>query len=461
MPFNSFEDYPMTWTPALQPSREPTYKALARQLEADITSGVLRPGTKLPPQRELADYLDINVSTVSKAFRLCELKGLLSATVGSGTFVAYDAVTNGRLIGEDGDAVIDMGATVPEPSGNAVLMTLLREMMNGDRAERLFSYPASGAAEWQRDAAAALMARCGCTTDYAAILQALGGQNALTAVLAALFRRGDKLAVDDHTYPGIKTAAAMFGVQLVPVTGDALGMSPEALELICQREKVRGVYLVSASHNPTTVTMPDCRRRAIAQVIRKYGCLLLEDGTYQLMHSGMTSICDDVPEQGIYLVTMSKVIAPGLRTAYLSVPEAYRQAVSDALYSMNIAVVPMMAELSARVIASGRFEEILESHRVETQKRSAVVERYFTPQTCRGQDTDIFRWLHLPPHVSGEAFAREAACRGVRVYPAEKFAVGKTVPAHAARLSICAPPALEELDRGMSTLYHLWESYRA
>ena len=92
MPFNSFENYPMSWKPSLDKNARSLYQALAQQLADDIQSGILLPGTKLPPQRELADFLDINVSTVSKAFKLCELKGLLSATVGSGTFVSYDAV---------------------------------------------------------------------------------------------------------------------------------------------------------------------------------------------------------------------------------------------------------------------------------------------------------------------------------------------------------------------------------
>ena len=91
MPVNSFDDYPMSWRPVLQRTG-PLSLELAAQLEADIKSGALLPGTRLPPQRELADFLDVNLSTVSRAFRLCTQKGLLSATVGSGTFVAYDAL---------------------------------------------------------------------------------------------------------------------------------------------------------------------------------------------------------------------------------------------------------------------------------------------------------------------------------------------------------------------------------
>ena len=94
MSINSFENYPMSWKPSLQFGSKPLYIELTEQLEQDIANGILRPGTKLPPQRELADYLDINVSTVSRAFKLCSQKGLLSGTVGCGTFVAYDVTTN-------------------------------------------------------------------------------------------------------------------------------------------------------------------------------------------------------------------------------------------------------------------------------------------------------------------------------------------------------------------------------
>ena len=71
MPINSFEHYPMSWKPEIDKSQKPIYQALAGQLEQDIMNGLLLPGTKLPPQRELADYLDLNLSTISKAFKVC------------------------------------------------------------------------------------------------------------------------------------------------------------------------------------------------------------------------------------------------------------------------------------------------------------------------------------------------------------------------------------------------------
>ena len=87
MPVNSFDDYPMSWTPDREDLKFPLYYSLADLMERDIKSGKLSANTKLPPQRELADYLDLNLSTITKAYKLCEMRGLIHAVTGKGTFV--------------------------------------------------------------------------------------------------------------------------------------------------------------------------------------------------------------------------------------------------------------------------------------------------------------------------------------------------------------------------------------
>lgn len=100
----------MSWKPERSKLKRPIYLSLAEQLEKDIAAGFLLPGTKLPPQRELADFLDINFTTVTRAYRICELKGLIYAVTGSGTFVAPNAaksvtISTDNLTG----SLIDLG----------------------------------------------------------------------------------------------------------------------------------------------------------------------------------------------------------------------------------------------------------------------------------------------------------------------------------------------------------------
>lgn len=454
MPFNSFENYPMTWKPEIDRSQHALYRALAEQLERDIAEGKLKPGTKLPPQRELADFLDINVSTVSKAFKACELQGLLTAAVGSGTFVAYSALTDRRFLSPaPGREIIDMATALPDDSANGVLAETARRLFKNGGGQKLFSFNSRGEEEWRRDVAVQFMKRCGHRTHRSRILFANGGQNAIAAVLAALFRQGQKIAVDDHTYPGIKSAAALFGIKLIPVRTEAEGMVPEDLERICQSEGIHGVYIISACHNPTTATLPRQAREKIAAVVRRRNLLLIEDGSFQLLQNGERAVSDLAPRQSVYIASLSQVIAPGLRSAYLSVPRRLYRKTAEALETLNIGSAPLMAELAARTIASGQFEQIVSVHKKHTAERSALVTRLL-PQAI-GCEYHMYRWLPLPRGTDGIAFEQEARNRGVQLYAAERFTVGKTTPACAVRFAVTTPPTAALLEKGLTIIVQL------
>lgn len=156
MPVNSFENYPMSWKPDLSNTKPPLYLALARQLEDDIKAGALKPGTKLPPQRELADYLDINLSTVSRAFKICEQKGLLSASVGNGTYISSDVTSDKVFIcGQENPPFIEMGALYAHVEANRKVKQYAERLLKKPDALKLFSYAESEGTEMQRTAGAA------------------------------------------------------------------------------------------------------------------------------------------------------------------------------------------------------------------------------------------------------------------------------------------------------------------
>ncbi|WP_445505560.1 aminotransferase-like domain-containing protein [Niallia sp. 03091] len=457
MPINSFENYPMSWKPSIDKTEKPIYHALAGQLEQDILNGVLLPGTKLPPQRELADYLDLNVSTISKAFKVCELKGLLSATVGSGTFVSYDALSNAYLLeGIKPRHLIEMGATLPDNVSYEPLLLQLKNMLQETDYEKWFGYGRAGESLWQKDAAIKLIRRGGFETTVDHILFANGGQNAIAATLASLCQPGDRIGVDLHTYPGLKTVAAMLSVKLVPIKSENYEMSPTAFEYACKNDNIKGIYLIPDYHNPTACCMSVENRKVLAAIAKKYNQFIIEDATYHLHNEKtLSAVASFAPEQVIYIASLSKSIAPGLRLAYVAVPSRYKEPISKALYNLNISVSPLLAELAARTIVSNQFEVLIEDHREQTIRRNQVVNRYLADYTCLGVETGIFRWLLLPGNITGAEFETLAAQQGVQVYAAERFVVGNSCPERAVRVSICAPETLEELEQGLIILKRL------
>ncbi|WP_458414863.1 PLP-dependent aminotransferase family protein [Schinkia sp. CFF1] len=454
MPINSFENYPMSWKPLIDKTKKPIYQELARQLEQDILNGVLLPGTKLPPQRELADYLDLNLSTISKAFKVCELNGLLSATVGSGTFVSYDALSNAYLLEDKKPKhLIEMGATLPDNASYEPLLLQLKSMLQETDYEKWFGYGRAGESLWQKDAAVKLIRRGGFETTVDHIVFANGGQNAIAATLASLCRPGDRIGVDDHTYPGLKTVAAMLSIQLVPIKSENHEMSPTALEYACKNDNIKGIYLIPDCHNPTASFMSVENRKVIAAMAKKYNQFIIEDASYHLLSERpLPAIASFAPDQVIYIASLSKSLAPGLRLAYVAVPSQFKESISKALYNLNVSVSPLLAELAARTIVSNQFEVLIKYHREQNISRNKVFNRYLEDFTCLGIETGIFRWLLLPGKITGAEFESLAAQQGVQVYAAERFVVGNSCPERAVRVAVCAPATLEELEQGLIIL---------
>ncbi len=199
-------------------------------------------------------------------------------------------------------------------------------------------------------------------------------------------------------------------------------------------------------------------RKELAKVAREQDFLIIEDGTYHLMSERLKPIATYAPERTIYIANLSKAITPGLRLAFISVPPQYRSRVSNALYTMNVCVSTLMAELSSRMIVSGQIDAILDEHREKTELRNHLINKHLSGYDCRGGLNCIFRWLYLPENISGEQFEALPLEHGVQVYSSERFAVGSTPPDRAVRLAVCGPESPAELERGLVILRQLLDS---
>lgn len=460
MPVNSFADYPMSWQPALprEAGPQPLYRVLAAQLARDIASGVLRPGTKLPPQRELADFLDISVSTVTKAFRICSNKGLLTSTVGSGTFVAYDARTCLSVAPERQQTVIEMGSMMPETLPQDGVTAILEQMLQEASASHLYQYSNPKEVRHQ-DAARSFLRQAGALLpENKDVLISLGGQNALAAILPALFKAGDRIGVDPLIYPGLKRAASLFGIRLVPINQTNGEMSRHGLLQAISDYHIKGVYVTPDFQNPTTHILSHAGRQMLAEIAREKNLVIVEDAIASLLlPRPVPPVQSLAPERTVYILSLSKAILPALRLAYMAVPEPWQGQIEQVLETLELAQSALLLELADRIIVSGEYEAILRERQSSLVRRNELTERILAGFAVAGDRYSLCRWLVLPAAWTGERFEREALRHGVRVLGAQHFAVGRKPWQEGVRLAIGAPRNLDQLEQALTTIKGLLE----
>ena len=461
MPVNSFENYPMSWKPTLPHSKKALYLTLAEELENDIHAGRLRPGTKLPPQRELADFLDISLSTVTRAFRLCTNKGLLSGAVGSGTFVSYDVNTSTLILPKTPADVplIELGSIMPETLPQKEAGDLLQKMLLEAEQKKLFQYCYKEANRYKTAAAELLKQVNLSVSNPEQLLFASGGQNALSAIFCGLFRPGDRIGIDPLIYPGVKGSAKLFGIQLIPLRQENGEISEEGLTAAYKNKGIKGIYVMPDLHNPTNHIMSQSCREMLARKAKEYDLLILEDGINSLLlEHPPTPIAALAPEHTIYMLSLSKTILPALRLAYLHVPMRCLAPLENALYHLNLSLSSLLLELATRLILSGKLEELFAARRKGILARNHLLDKILKDYTALGDENCLSRWLLLPEGITGIAFEQLARQHGVSVYGSERFAVGKEAPVAAARLAVCAPESIEELERGLIILKQLLDT---
>ena len=162
------------WLPELEPGKGPLYLQLADRIETDIAGGILAPGTKLPPQRNLAFDIGVTIGTVGRAYNLIRERGLVSGEVGRGTYVTDHKVAS--LVqapphtepfgGTRGPVAtpgkIRMDSTAAIEVGQSAAMEQLLAQITRQFPREMSSYSRTLPASWQEAGSKWLPAQAGC-----------------------------------------------------------------------------------------------------------------------------------------------------------------------------------------------------------------------------------------------------------------------------------------------------------
>jgi DNA-binding transcriptional MocR family regulator len=449
------------YSPALARNGAPLYVELADAIERDIAAGALAPGERLPTHRDLADALELNVSTVTRGYREAEKRGLVSATVGRGTFVTSDAVTNSAMVSFEpcAQGMLELGLIAPLDHLDPEITEGFRRIARRKDPSSLLRYSDPRGLAEHRKAGALWAERFGVRAGAEDVIVCAGSQHALTCALGGLLRPGDRVAVDALTYPGLKTLAAMIGLRLVPIAMDGHGMVPDSLDAACRRDEIKALYLMPGVHNPTTVSLPDARRNEIARLADRHDLIIVEDDAYDLTDPGrIAPVGARAPHRSVYIAGMSKSLAPGLRVAFAVAPPPMLKPLAQAVLNTVWMAPPLNVELTAMWINDGTADRVVAAKQAEAARRYMLACDVLDGLRFRGKRTGFFLWLELPEPWTGRALEQAAAQQGVSVFGAEKFVVGQSPAPRAARVSLTGVESLDQLEQGLRTVRDILRS---
>ncbi|MBB3016827.1 PLP-dependent aminotransferase family protein [Cupriavidus alkaliphilus] len=419
------------WDLRITTSGVARYLQIVDYIEQAIGDGRLVAGDRVPPQRSLAQALGVDLTTVTRAYNEARRRQLIEARGALGTFIAAPRAELAR--------VVDMSMNVPPPPAGVDFQDLLRRGLNQvllrSDPQLLMTYQLGGGSAPDRAAGALWLAPMFGRVDTARLVVCPGAQAALAAVILSRTRPGEAIVTEPLAYPGIRAAAAQLGRRVVVAPCDADGMLPDALAA-ARADGATLAYLNPTAQNPTTHTMPASRRAELASAAQRCDIALLEDDPYWLLTpSAPPPLARFAPARTYYVATLSKALSPGLRTAYVLLPEG--RGSDDLLAPLRafaLMPAPMTAALATQWIHDGSAMQLLEGIRAEALARCALASRWLSGI---GQlpPSGIHAWHRLPSHWSAQQLASAALAEDLRVTPSDVFWDGAGAP-NAIRISL-------------------------
>ncbi|WP_458526925.1 aminotransferase-like domain-containing protein [Onishia taeanensis] len=446
------------WLPDLEADDTPRYLALVDRLAADIAAGTLAPGERLPPQRLLADALRVTVGTITRAYREAERRGLIEARVGSGTRVrtlAADAPRFHHLShAADGSVDLSLSVPIPHPMRARQLAAGLERLAHRPGAmDAALAYHPEQGSQASREALAGWLTEQGVPMAADELILTSGGQHADYLALQALVQPGEAVASAELTYPGMIAAARQLGLKHLAVPMDAEGIRPEALERLCLQQKIRLLYLMPEHNNPTGARMGLARREAIVAIARRHDLLLLEDGVqFVTDETRGTPFYRLAPERSLYIFSVSKLLAGGLRLGALRAPANLMARLTAALRAQYWAVPELVASVAADWLTGVEARTLIEWQWQEVAARQRLLAERLAGYRIGAHPCGFHAWLTLPEPWRAVDFVARAAERGVTVIGADPFCVGSQPAPQAVRICVTPPAERARLDEGLTRL---------
>ncbi len=328
--------------------------------------------------------------------------------------------------------VISLSGGMPEVRGvpGTALADAARVAVEQEGADAL-QYGSSEGRPQMRTLIAELMAEIGVRTSASSVIVTAGAQQALDLLGRAFLDPGDVIITEGPTYVGALQAFSAYGPDIRCIPMDDEGMRIDLLEAELARVGRRGakfIYTIPNFQNPAGVTLSASRRRRLIELGREYDVPIIEDDPYgRLRFEGghlkpLRALDDDV----IYLGTLSKIFAPGLRLGWVVAPPQLLSRLLLVKQAADLCGSNFVQATAERYFQDTRWRRVLQDlTRTYAERRDSMLgalEAHFPSEaswTC--PEGGFFVWVELPPRFDCAEMLPDAVERGVTFVPGNGF----------------------------------------
>src|SRR6266853_5403991 len=418
------------------------YAKLADAVAAEIASGALKPGDRLPPQRSFAYERKIATSTASRVYTELLRRGLVVGEVGRGTFISGEARRGIAAATEPRGARIDLEFNYPLlPTQSALIAKSLEGLNRPEALDIALRQATSIGTQAARKVTADYLTRQ--NRDWSPkpeqMVFTANGRQCIAAALAAVVPTGGRCGVEALTYPFIKGIAARLGVSLVPLAMDEGGVRPDSVQKAHREAHLSAIYIQPVIQNPLGMTMTSARRADLLRVLEKLNLPIIEDIVYGFLDNE-PPLAALAPDSCIVIDSLSKKVAPGLALGFIVPPQRLREIVMASVRSGGWTASGFAFAAAQRMMGDGTVAELTRLKRLDARARQKLAADRLSGFEIQTNEKCYHLWLTLPAHWRSQTFVAAAARRDIALTPSTTFAAAPGHAPNAIRLALAAPP---------------------
>ena len=403
-------------------SSGPSYRALADRIRVLLLDGRLGSGARLPAERELSQALDVSRTTVAAAYAQLRDDGYLVSVRGSGSTIALPGGQRGsQPLG--GDLPLDFTkATSPAYPGLAAAYQQAAEEV--PRYLGHHGFDMTGLPELREAIAQGYRDR-GLATSADQIMVTMGAQHALSLLTQTLYSPGERILVEQPTYPHALDTFAAAGARMLPVPVTAEdGWNMAEAQLLIRRAAPSLAYLMPDFHNPTGISMTPADRERLALLAQREGTTLVADETTALLDidRGELPPLASYSASVVTLGSLGKLVWGGLRIGWIRGPRDLLSRLLRNRPAMDLGT-PLFEQMVAAILL--RQTELLVANRSRELRsgRDHLVRllRAELPEwTLHVPDGGMTLWINTET-TSTSALALAARAEGLAIVPGPRF----------------------------------------